>query len=67
MPNGKYYYYESSVSAVAYLESKSYDMNIIKVLLPNGNIKTLEEYSPIMHSLVSSSYKKIERIYYFED
>lgn len=67
MPNGKYYYYESCVSAVAYLESKNYDMNIIKVLLPNGKIQTLEEYSPIMHSLVSSSYKKIERIYYFED
>lgn len=72
MDYGKYFYYEISVSAVAYLQTKnsesgSEEMNAIKVLLPNGEIKTLEDYSPIMHSLVSSSYKKVERIYYFEE
>lgn len=72
MKDGKYYLYESIVSAVAYLELNKdrdpiEDMKIIKILLPNGTIKTLQEYSPIMNSLVSSSFKKIERIYYYED
>ena len=69
-PNGKYYYYEISVSAVAYQKKKKNDItdiNSIKVLLPNGDIKKLDDYSPIMHSLVSSSYKRVERIYYLED
>lgn len=68
---GKYYYFENSVSAVAYLQSNTSentkDLLSIKVLLPNGEIKKLDEYSPIVHSLVSSSYKRVERIYYFED
>lgn len=72
MVDGKYYYYESTVSAVAYLELNKdrdifEDMKIIKILLPNGSVKTLQEYSPIMSSLVSSSFKKIHRIYYYED
>ena len=70
-PYGKYYYFENSVSAVAYLQHKkndtTEDITSIKVLLPNGEIKTIDEYSPIMHSLVSSSYKRVERIFYFED
>ncbi len=70
-PFGKYYYFENSVSAVAYLQTnkkKSNDAVVaIKVVLPNGEIKNLDEYSPIVHSLVSSSYKRVERIYYFED
>lgn len=69
-PYGKYYYYEIAVSAVAYLQSKfknpAEDINTIQILLPNGEIKNLEEYSPIIHSLVDSSYKRVERIYYFE-
>ena len=68
---GKYYYYEIAVSAVAYLQTnnsgKEYDINAIKVLLPNGNIKNLDEYSSVMKGLVSSSYKKIERVFYFEE
>ncbi len=70
-PNGKYYYYENAVSAVAYLQNntknKDYDINAIQVLLPNGEVKQLDEYSAIIKGLVSSSYKKIIRIYYFED
>lgn len=70
-PYGKYYYFENSVSAVAYLQSgkkqRTDDLLAIKVLLPNGEIKNLDEFSPIVHSLVSSSYKRVERIYYFED
>ncbi|MDE5546387.1 MAG: HD domain-containing protein [Anaeroplasmataceae bacterium] len=70
-PNGKYFYFENSVSAVAYLQTKKNqktdDLLAIKIILPNGEIKNLDEYSPIVHSLVSSSYKRVERIYYFED
>ena len=36
-------------------------------LLPNGDIKSLDQYSPIIKGLRTSSYKEIERIYYFED
>ena len=64
---GKYYYEETTVSAVAYLKTKKSDINDIKVLLPNGEIKQLSQYSPIIKSLQSSSYKALERIYYFED
>ena len=68
---GKYFYFENSVSAVAYLQNKKSsseeDLISIRVILPNGTIKKLEDYSPIVHSLVSSSYKRVERIYYFED
>ncbi|MDE5715035.1 MAG: HD domain-containing protein [Anaeroplasmataceae bacterium] len=69
-PYGKYYYYENAVSAVAYLQNgnqSNQDIRAIKIVLPNGDIKDLEQYSPIMESLISSSYKKVERIYYFED
>ena len=64
---GKYFFKRNKVSAVAYLHSKKSDINDIKVLLPSGDIKSLDEYSPIIKSLTSSSYKMIERIYYFED
>lgn len=66
-PDAKYYYKEVSVSAVAYLHSKKSDINDIKVLLPNGGVKSLDKYSLIIKSLRSSSYKEIGRIYYFED
>ena len=36
-------------------------------ILPNGDIKSLDQYSPIIKGLRTSSYKEIERIYYFED
>ena len=63
----KYFYKKVSASGVAYMHSKKSDINDIKVLLPNGNIKSLDQYSPIIKSLRSSSYKEIERIYYFEE
>ncbi len=65
--NGKYFYKHSKVSGVAYMHSKKSDINDIKVLLPNGDIKSLDQYSPIIKGLRTSSYKEIERIYYFED
>ena len=49
------------------MHSKKSDINDIKVLLPNGDIKSLDQYSPIIKGLRTSSYKEIERIYYFED
>lgn len=67
---GKYYYYENSVSAVAYLQNgnqTNQDIHAIKIILPNDDVKDLEQYSPIMESLISSSYKTIKRIFYFED
>ena len=42
-------------------------INDIKVLLPNGKIKSLEQYSPIVKSLAISSAKKVDRIYFLED
>lgn len=69
-PYSKYYYHEISVSAVAYLQTNKNetadDIKSIKVMLPNGEIKNLEEYSTIINSLISSSYRSIRRIYYFE-
>ena len=66
-PNGKYYYKNTVVSQVAYSHSKKTDIMDIKVLLPDGSIKSLDKYSPIIKSLSLSSYKMIERIYYFEE
>lgn len=68
--NGKYFYFENSVSAVAYLQNNSNkidDLLPIKLISSNGDVKNLDEYSPIVKSLVSSSYKLVKRIYYFED
>ncbi len=64
--NKKYFYYDVSVSAVAYLHAKKSEIYDIKVLLPNGKIKSLDAYSPIIKSLADFS-KTIKRIYYFED
>ena len=66
-PNGKYYYKNTVVSQVAYSHSKKTDIMDIKVLLPDGSIKSLDKYSPIIKRLSLSSYKMIERIYYFEE
>ena len=62
----KYYYKHVKSTGVAYTHSKKSDINDIKVLLPNGHIKSLDQFSPIIKSLTSSSYKEIERIYYYE-
>lgn len=64
-----YYYNESSVSQAAYLHSdqnQEYDINDIKIMLQNGDVVSLEEYSPIIKGLVSSSRKKSIRIFYKE-
>lgn len=63
----KYYYIESSVKGGVYLRSKKSDINDIKVLLPNGKIKSLDSYSSIIKSLESSANKTIDRIYYLKD
>lgn len=63
----KYYYRETKVSQVAYLHVENSDIFEIKVLLPDGRIERLDNYSSIINSLVKSSYKEVERIYYFED
>lgn len=62
----KYYYLESHIEGVAYLKSSRGSLNDIKVLLPNGNIKPLDEYSLIVKGLTTTSRKMIDRIYYFE-
>ena len=62
----KYLYQEVKVSGSAYNGSTVEGIGI-KMLMPNGNIVPLDTFSPIIKSLVPSSYKTIERIYYFED
>ena len=61
----KYYYLESRVEGVVYSVHRRGSLNDIRVLLPNGKIKTLEQYSPIVKSLTISSAKTVDRIYYF--
>ena len=63
----KYFYKEVNAQGEAYKHSKKSDINDIKVLLPNGKIKSLDQYSPIIKSLVSSSFTVINRIYYYEE
>jgi len=63
----KYYFIESKVEGVAYNVYKKSNINDIKVLLPNGKIKSLEQYSPIVKSLSISSLKTVNRIFYLED
>ncbi|MCR5349868.1 MAG: HD domain-containing protein [Acholeplasmatales bacterium] len=65
--DSKYFFKTVDAKGEAYKHSKKSDINDIKVLLPNGKIKSLDQYSPIIKSLVSSSYTEIHRIYYFED
>jgi HD superfamily phosphohydrolase len=62
----KYLYQEVKVSGSAYNGSNVETIGI-KMLMPNGDIVPLDAFSPIIKSLVPSSYKTIERIYYFED
>jgi HD superfamily phosphohydrolase len=62
----KYLYQEVKVSGSAYNGSNVEGIGI-KMLMPNGSIVPLDTFSPIIKSLVPSSYKTIERIYYFED
>ena len=57
---------EVKISGVAYMHSDKSDINDIKVLTPEGEIKSLDEYSPIVNSLRSSSQKEMERLYYYE-
>ena len=63
----KYYFVESKISGAAYFKTKKSDINDIKVLLPNGKIKSLEDYSPIVKSLITSSVRIIERIHYLKN
>ena len=62
----RYYYLESHIEGVAYLKNNRDSINDIKVLLPNGKIKSLEDYSLIIKGLTTTSRKTIDRIYYFE-
>ncbi len=61
---GKYLCYQISVSAVAYLSGENKENKIIKIILPSGEIRDIEQYSNVINGLTSSSYKKIERLYY---
>lgn len=61
----KYFFVESKISGAAYFKTKKSDINDIKVLLPNGTVKSLEQYSPIVKGLITSSVRTISRIHYF--
>ena len=62
----KYLYQEVTMSGSAYNDSNVESIGI-KMLMPNGNIVSLDTFSPIIKSLAPSSYKTIERIYFYED
>ncbi len=64
-----YFYEETKLSQAAYLHANAnqeYDINDIKIMLPTHDVLSLEEYSPIINSLISSSVKNIIYIFYFE-
>ena len=61
---GKYLCYQISVSGVAYLSGEDKENKIIKILLPSGEVRDIEQYSNVINGLTSSSYKKIDRLYY---
>ena len=61
---GKYLCHQISVSAVAYLSGTDKENKIIKIILPSGEIRDIEQYSNVINGLTSSSYKKIDRLYY---
>ena len=63
-PYGKYLCHQISVSAVAYLSGEDKENKIIKIILPSGEIRDIEQYSNVINGLTSSSYKKIDRLYY---
>ncbi len=63
----RYCYYESTVSQAAYLhvdQTKSFDINDIKIEKQDGSIVSLEDFSPIIKGLVSSGRKKSVRVFY---
>ena len=62
----KYLYQEVKMSGSAYNDSNVESIGI-KMLMPNGKIVPLDTFSPIIKSLAPSSYKTIERIYFYED
>jgi hypothetical protein len=63
----EYYYKEDYVSQVTYLTylnyGKDYDINNI-LILDDGKLTPLEEYSPIVKGLLHSGTKKEKRIFY---
>ncbi len=63
----KYYFLESKISGAAYFKTNKTDINDIKILLPNGNVKSLEDYSPIVKGLIRSSVRIVERIHYLKN
>ncbi|MGM9971141.1 MAG: HD domain-containing protein [Anaeroplasmataceae bacterium] len=61
----RYYYEESTLSQYAYKHTDDIDkVNDIKILLPSGEIISLETYSPIVKGLIDSANNKFERIFY---
>ena len=63
----KYYFIYSKVSLDTYSHVSKGDINDIKVILPNGKSKSLDQYSPIIKDLRTSGSKTVERYYYFEE
>ena len=62
---GKYYFLENKVSQTAYLHvatNDEYDINDIKILTQDGDIKSLEDVSPIINGLIKSATKTSKRI-----
>lgn len=64
----KYYYKEDEISQVTYLNylncGSDIDVNNILILLDNGDLQPIDEYSPIVGSLLQSGQKKEKKIFY---
>ncbi len=60
----RYYFKEDTVKQSAYITSAKTDINETKILLENGSIVTLSNYSDVIRGLINSSDKKETTIFY---
>ncbi|MFI3328933.1 MAG: HD domain-containing protein [bacterium] len=63
----RYYYKEDTVKQSAYITVVKSDINEIKILLENGEITTLSNYSNVVKGLIESSQKTETTIFYGTD
>ncbi|MFI3252365.1 MAG: HD domain-containing protein [bacterium] len=60
----RYYFKEDTVKQSAYITSAKTDINETMVVLENGEITTLSNYSTVIRGLIDSSQKKETTIFY---
>ena len=52
------------IGNVGFVNKTLKENKIIKIILPSGEVRDIEQYSNVINGLTSSSYKKIDRLYY---